>query len=143
MRFISEDIKKAIRQAVNKYDSQAELARQCRIHKSYIHHYLSGRVKNITLENWQKLYSHIRDFLPPEHEKTPEFEFLREIQGKNFKGTPYEHLKNPLDTIPKELKILMKEWEYLTTQEKNEVIDLVLGRSSKNKLAEAKSAAGE
>jgi len=59
-----EQIFHAIKMTVEELDSQAVLARKCGISQSFIHNYLSGKVKTMEINMFFKLYPHIRKHLP-------------------------------------------------------------------------------
>eukprot|EP00831_Metopus_contortus_P017310 TRINITY_DN17296_c0_g1_i1.p3 TRINITY_DN17296_c0_g1~~TRINITY_DN17296_c0_g1_i1.p3 ORF type:complete len:124 (+),score=24.80 TRINITY_DN17296_c0_g1_i1:246-617(+) len=61
---IDDTILKALQQATSYRGGQVDLARKAGLNKTHINHYLSGAVKNMELETWQKLAPHLSEYLP-------------------------------------------------------------------------------
>lgn len=61
---IDKIIHEAIRQATAERGGQAELAQKSGLGISHINKYVNGKVKGITLENWEKLAPHLKAYLP-------------------------------------------------------------------------------
>jgi SOS-response transcriptional repressor LexA len=63
MKFKSE-ILDAIRKAIDEMGSQAEFSKKTGVNHKTVWTYAANKVKNIDLENWQRLYPYIKKFLP-------------------------------------------------------------------------------
>jgi hypothetical protein len=63
---ITDEIRDAIRQAIESCGSQCELARHTNIHATHINRYLSGKTRRISQENWTKLAPCLVRWLPPD-----------------------------------------------------------------------------
>lgn len=81
-----EQIFHAIKMTVEELDSQAELARKCGVHKSFINNYLSGKVKTMEINMFFRLYPHIKKHLPSGFMADTECEKLCAGLGNMEKG---------------------------------------------------------
>ena len=60
---IDKGIHDAILKTIDGLGSQMALVRLCGIKKSHLNHIVTGKIKKIELETWNKLYPHIKDNL--------------------------------------------------------------------------------
>ena len=81
-----EQIFHAIKMTVEELKSQAELARKCGVHKSFINKYITGKVKTLEMEMFFKLYPHIRKHLPGDFFAVTECEKICGGLGNMGKG---------------------------------------------------------
>lgn len=65
---VDKTIVDAILNAVEKYDSQTNLARSIGICQVQISKYVTGTVQVISAKTWKKLYPAIAEFLPADYE---------------------------------------------------------------------------
>ncbi|MDD5698004.1 MAG: YdaS family helix-turn-helix protein [Victivallaceae bacterium] len=68
---ITEEVKAAIRKAVEQAGTQQKFADLCGITQRNISKYLSGEVKSIRDDCQEKLYPFIREYLPVEYLRQP------------------------------------------------------------------------
>jgi hypothetical protein len=68
---VKKETLQAIRKAVNEAGSQVEFSKKTGVHKASVWKYMSGSVKRIEDENWEKLEPFIRKYLPEESQPPP------------------------------------------------------------------------
>ncbi len=115
-----EQIFHAIKLAVEALDSQAELARRCGINKSYVNNYLSGKVKNMELDMFFRLYPHIKKYLPEGFLDDSECEKLCKKLGNMEKGFMKDLMQY---TGPEKSKIWKAREEIESERLKNRIAD--------------------
>jgi len=62
---LNKEIALAIGKASGRYGSNADLGKACGIHGATIGQYRNGMIQSVGDDAWDRLYPHIRDFLPP------------------------------------------------------------------------------
>jgi len=86
---LDKKIIKALGKAVNEAGTQLEFQRISGIPQGYLTKYLSGKIKGITMENWIKLFPHIKKFLPKNFRNPFELAAQNPV---NLSGIPDEKL---------------------------------------------------
>ncbi|MPN47352.1 hypothetical protein SDC9_194954 [bioreactor metagenome] len=104
MKKITEEIREAIKKAVNENGTQALLCKKCGISTSIMSRYIKNEVSTINSGTWKLLYPHIAPFLP---------EAMREKSCMNF--------PEKVETVSKMLAIL----EAYDKTETRQILDAV------------------
>lgn len=87
---LDKNVLHALRKAITSVGSQREFAGLTGIHEVNISKYLSGKVTKVELETWEKLYPHIKGYLPA-NSNLPQI-----TAGNTSDGAEEAILKDPL-----------------------------------------------
>ena len=70
---INEEIKNALRKAIDKAGTQEMLAKQAGLKQEIFSKYLHGKVKSMSLEKWLKLSPYLKEFLNSDYPAITEY----------------------------------------------------------------------
>ena len=122
---LTREMQSGIMKAIEHYGTAVELAKLTGIKQQNFSRYLSGQVKQITLETWQKLYPLIAPYLPDDYTETGTPHTPRTIQvtQQQLMTCPVtgKHAC-PLEEISTDRKYLISKIQTLTPEEVEKMI---------------------
>ncbi len=110
---ITVDMFNALRAITNYRGGQALLAKKCGLPHQHIQKYVTGKVKEITLENWLKLLPHLKPYLKdnytPKGITQEQIDQLQEISSRS-------------PSMPLDETILLEAYRKLSSDKKSDMI---------------------